>query len=113
MKLPPLVMHDKITDHNQLLNRTKNLVILKFFVKYHIGFTEVFTTCDSDYQLLKIACKNNQIPFHTCTTKNEQKRTCILRGIHGKVHAKEMIEIRIVKDACLRSMRVKYKENSS
>ena len=43
-KPPALVMHGEITDHNQLLNRTKDIVIGKFFVKYHIGFTEVFTT---------------------------------------------------------------------
>ena len=91
-KPPPLVMHGEITHHNQLVNRTKDIVTGKFFVKYHIGFTEVFTACDSDYQLLKNAWKNNQIPFHTYTTKYEQRRTYILKGLHGKVDTKEILK---------------------
>ena len=69
-KPPPFVMHGEITDHIQLVNRTIDIVTGSFFVKYHIGFTEMFTACESDHQLLKNTWKNNQIPFHTYTTKN-------------------------------------------
>lgn len=90
-KPPPIVLHGEISDHNQLVKNIKDLIRAKFSIKYHSGFTEIFTTCDSDHQLLKTTWKDTNVPFHSYTTKNEQRRTYILKGLHDKVNREDIL----------------------
>ena len=89
---PPLVAHGAISEHKALVDKVKDIVQEKCFIKYHENYTEVFTTTGDHYKLLKGMWKQNKLPFHTYTKKGDQRRTYVIRGLHEKTDRTDILK---------------------
>lgn len=91
-KTSPLVIHGEINNHYEFLKKVKNIVKDKFHIKYNKGYTEVFTKCKPDFQLLKTMWKENKVQFHTFTEKENKERAFVIRGLHAEMSTTDILE---------------------
>lgn len=91
-KPPPLVIHGEINEHHKFLIKIKDMLKNKFYIKYNKDYTEVYTTCISDYQLLKDQWQNTKVQFHTFTVKENKKRIFVIRGLHAESNVAQMLD---------------------
>lgn len=89
-KPPSLVRHDKINDHKAFVQLIKQSVKDKFYIKYHEDNTEVFLHNKTDYVALGTVWKNKDIKFHTYASKEEKRRTNVIKGMHAQTKPEEI-----------------------
>lgn len=91
-KLPPLVLHGKVKDHVAFVGLIKQSVENNFHIKYHEDNVEVFLYNKKDYETLSTAWKSKNIKYHTYTSKEEKRRTYIIKGLHAYTKPEEIKE---------------------
>lgn len=91
-KPPPLVIHGNIKEHKKFVDTIKQTVEDKFHLKYHEECVEVFLHNRKDYDTLFKVWKSRQIKFHTYTSKEEKRRTYIIKGLHDRIETSEVKE---------------------
>ena len=83
-KLPPLVLHGNVNEHQKFVALIKDIVANKFHVKYHGDTVSIFLNNLSDYESLKKTWQEKGMSFHTYTRKEEKKRVYVINGLHSE-----------------------------
>ncbi|XP_076660776.1 uncharacterized protein LOC143364175 [Halictus rubicundus] len=89
-KPPPLVLHGTIQTHAAFMKTLKDLLKENYYIKYHENFTEVFTTTQEQYTLLKDIWIQKNFKFHTYTNKTEKRKTYVIQGLHNQTEIEDI-----------------------
>lgn len=92
-RIPPIVLHGKIEDHQTFTKNLKDLCKGKYFIKYREYTTNIFMDNMEDYnKVLDAFKKEDDVDCHTFTTKEQKTHAFVLYGLENKPETREIAE---------------------
>ncbi|KAK9877989.1 hypothetical protein WA026_020203 [Henosepilachna vigintioctopunctata] len=71
-KFPPLVLHGKINNHKQLVEKLSEITNEKFHLKYHKNSTSFFVKNEHDWNQVNMFLREQSIDYQTYTRKDKK-----------------------------------------
>lgn len=89
---PPVVIHQKVNDHKELIALITEMIGKQFHLKYTAGRTIIQAYTINNYRILMKELTDQKIHLHTYTPKDEKTHGFVLRGLDSAPDTQEIKE---------------------
>lgn len=92
-KPPPIILHMVVTEHKKMVEYLKKYAINSFALKYTRERVHIQAETMEDFQSITTALdKENNMPYHTFTTRDQQQNTYVAKGLPADATEDEITE---------------------
>lgn len=89
--LPPVVIHQKVTDHKRLIALVTEMIGKHFHLKHTSGSTTISVETTNNYRILMKELTDQNIELHMYTTRRKT-HGFVLRGLDSAPETQEIKE---------------------